>query len=391
MRFVSTFEKHQRERDKSLDSYLKERRLSLGQSIADRHKVYLDTKYWLLLRNHLLGRSRDPAIAKLADLLIDGVTSAKLICPISADVFMEILKQTDPETLNCSVGLIDTLSEGVSVLSPEERGRMELLQFVLRHVAEEESCHGPKVFVWTKLAYVLGFTTPGDTPFSPEEELTIQKAFLDQMWEISLTDIVETMGIAAIREMPRMPDISSDLNAAKFAHDDEAKSFQDVFLAEIAGILDRLKAEFREMFAYLYRKRTGRAPQDEELAASDAPRQFANLIYHGFRLNRFSTELPSLRITATLHAAIRWERSRKYEANDMPDIGHATAALPYFDTFLTERSLRHLLTRKDLGLDRLYDCMVVSDARVSTEAIRGATSQRTLHGTWNPLTLLPNL
>jgi hypothetical protein len=375
MRFVNTIEEHRREHAKSLDSYLKERRLSLGQGIVDRHKVYLDTKYWLLLRNHQLGRSRDPEIAKLADLLIDGVTSAKLICPISADVFMEILKQTDTETLNCSIGLIDTLSEGVSVLSPEERGRMELLQFVLRHVAGEESCHGPKVFVWTKLAYVLGFTNPGDTPFSPEEELTIQKAFLDQMWDISLTDMVETMGIAAIREMPRMPDISSDLNAGKFANDDDAKSFQDVFLAEIAGILDTFIVEFREMFTYLYRKRTGGAPQNEELAVSDAPRQFANLIYHGFRLNRFSTEMPSLRIPATLHAAIRWERSRKYEANDMHDIGHASAALPYFDTFLTEHSLRHLLTRKDLGLDRLYDCMVVSDPRVATETIRGATSQ----------------
>ena len=84
--------------------------------------------------------------------------------------------------------------------------------------------------------------------------------------------------------------------------------------------------------------------------------------------------MPSLRIPATLHAAIRWERNRKYEANDMHDIGHASTALPYFDTFLTEHSLRHLLTRKDLGLDRLYDCMVVSDPRVATETIRGAIS-----------------
>lgn len=374
MRFVNTFKEHQREHAKSLDSYLKDRRLSLGQGIADRHKVYLDTKYWLLLRDHLLGRSRDSEIGKLAELLIDGVTSAKLICPISADVFMEILKQTDPKTLNCSIGLIDRLSEGVSVLSPEEQRRMELLQFVLRHVAGEESCHEPDLFAWTKLAYVIGFTTPSDTPFSPEEELTIQKAFLDQMWELSLTDMFETMGIAAIREMPRMPDISSDLNTGKFANDDEAKSFHDMFLAEIAGILDTLIVELREMFTYLYRKGTDGAPQNEELAASDVPRQFANLIYHGFRLNRFSTEMPSLRIPATLHAAIRWERNRKYEANDMHDIGHASTALPYFDTFLTEHSLRHLLTRKDLGLDRLYDCMVVSDPRVATETIRGAIS-----------------
>ena len=114
---------------------------------------------------------------------------------------------------------------------------------------------------------------------------------------------------------------------------------------------------------------------DEEVAASDASRQLANLIYHGFRLNRFTTELASLRIPATLHTAVRMETSRKYKATDMHDFGHATAALPYFDTFLTEHSLRHLLTRQDLGLDRLYDCTVVSDPRAATETIRVATSQ----------------
>jgi len=374
MRFVDTFEKHRREHDKSLDSYIKERRLSLGQTISNKHKVYLDTNYWLLLRNLRLGRSCDPMIAKLAELLNDGVTSAKLICPISSDVFLEIVKQTDPETLNCTVGLIDTLSQGITVLSPEERRRIELLHWLRRHGAGEESCHEPTVFVWTKLAYVLGLTTPTHMPFSPGEELTIQKAFFDQMWEISLSDMIKTIGIAAIHEM-RMPDISSKLNAGKFAHADEVKSFQDVFLAEIAGILDTLKPEFREILAYLYGKLTGRTVPEEELAASDASRQFANLIYHGFRLNRFSTELPSLRIPATLHAAVRTDRSRRYKATDMHDFGHATAALPYFDTFLTDdRSLRHLLTRKDLRLDRLYDCKVVSTHREVTKTIRVATS-----------------
>ena len=358
-----------------LDAYLTERRVALGQNITDRHKVYLDTKYWLLLRDYLLGRSRDLAITELADLLVRGVKSSKLICPISADIFMEILKQTDPETLKCSVGLIDRLSEGVSVLSPEERLRMELLHFVRRYVDGEGRCHEPDVFVWTKLAYILGFSTPTDTPFPPEEELAIQKAFLDQMWERSLTDMVETMGIAAICEMPRIADISGKLNMGKFAHADEAKSFQGMFLAEIAGILDMLKPEFREMFAYLYRERTGRVPADEELAAIDVARLFTKLIYNAFRLNGISTELPSLRIRATLHAAVRWDRSRKYEANDMHDIGHAMAALPYFDTFLTERSLRHLLTREDLGLDVLYGCTVVSDPRMAIETIRGAISQ----------------
>jgi hypothetical protein len=374
MRFVNTFGQHRNEPGKSLDAYLKERRLALGKSIAGRHKVYLDTKYWLLLRNLKLGRSEDPVIARLSSLLEDGVQSGQLICPISADIFLEILKQTDPVTLKCSVELIDTLSEGVSVLAPEERAQMELLHFVQKSLFGEASCQSPEVFVWTKLAYVLGFTAPHDSPFSLEEELVKQKAFLDQMWEVSLADMIDTMGIKTIREMPRIPDISENLNAGKLAHASENDSFEAVFLSEVAGILDTLKPDFGKMFAYLYESLGGGATK-KEISASDGPHQFANLIYHGFRLKRFSTELPSVRIPATLQAAIRWEPNRKYNPTDMPDIGHAEVALPYFDTFLTEHSLRHLLTRTDLGLDRLYRCTVISDPNRAVEEVEKVISR----------------
>ena len=374
MRFVDTFGKHRNEPGKSLDAYLKERRLALGKSIADRHKIYLDTKYWLLLTDRKLGRFEDPVIARLSVLLEDGAQSGKLICPMSADIFLEILKQTDPVTLKCSVELIDTLSEGVSVLAPEERGQMELLHFAQKTLFSEASCHSPEVFGWTKLAYVLGFTSPHDTRFSPEEELVIQKGFLDQMWETSLADMIDTIGVNAIREMPRMPDISEHLNVGKLAHKSENDSFEAVFLSEVAGILDTLKPDFGEMFSYLEEGLGGGAAK-KEILASDGPQQFANLIYHGFRLRRFSTELPSIRIPATLQAAIRWEPNRKYKPTDMHDIRHAEVALPYFDTFLTERSLRHLLTRTDLGLDRLYRCTVISDPNRAVEKVEKIVSR----------------
>jgi hypothetical protein len=241
--------------------------LGLGEAIADRHKVYLDTKYWLLLREDKFSRSHDPVIAKLSELLDEGVRSKRLICPISTDMFVEIFKQTDPVTLGCSVELVDTLSEGVSVLASKERARMELLHFVRQNIFGEQSCHSPHIFVWTKLPYVLGFTTPCNTPFSPEEELTIQKAFLDQMWGISLADMLDTMGIDAVREMPRMPDISNKLNAGKFVHADQNSSFEQMFLSELAGVLDSLESEFREMFSYLYEHVTGMTPAMEDAPA----------------------------------------------------------------------------------------------------------------------------
>ena len=375
MRFIDTFEKHRRESDKSLETYIKECRLKLGEAVVQRHKIYLDTKYWIMLRDYRLGRMVNAAIPKLSSILEDGIISNKLICPISADIFLEITKQSDPTTLKCSVELIDTLSEGISILAPEERAKMELLYFIRTNSSSESSCHSQDIFVWTKLAYVLGTMVLYSTPFTPEEELVIQKSFFDQMWSISLNDMIETMGINTVREIPKIPDISDKLNAGKFEHLSENSSFEGVFLSEVAGILDTYMDEFSEMFVYLYKKMTGTAPAEGEVSLSDGPQKFANLIYHGFRLKRFSTEFPSIRIPAMIHAAIRWDRNRKYKPTDFHDFRHAETALPYFDAFLTENSLCHLLMRHDLGLDRLYNCMVISDPEIAVEKVNELVSQ----------------
>ena len=375
MHFIDTFEKHRKESDKSLEAYIKECRLKLGEAIAQRHKIYLDTKYWIMLRDHKLGRMVNAAIPKLSSILKDAVTSNKLICPISADIFLEIAKQSDPTTLKCSVELIDELSQGISILAPEERAKMEMLYFIRTNSSSEGSCHSQDIFIWTKLAYVLGTMLPYNTSFTPEEELVIQKSFFDQMWSISLNGMIETMGINTVREIPTLPDISDKLNTGKFEHLSENSSFEGVFLSEVAGILDTYIEEFSEMFVYLYKKMNGKSPSESEVSLSDGPQKFANLIYHGFRLKRFSTEFPSIKIPATIHAAIRWERDRKYKPTDFHDFRHAETALPYFDVFLTENSLCHLLMRNDLGLDRLYNCMVISDPEIAFEKIDDLISQ----------------
>jgi hypothetical protein len=67
------------------------------------------------------------------------------------------------------------------------------------------------------------------------------------------------------------------------------------------------------------------------------------------------------------------DSTRKYKITDVHDIGHATAALPYCDIFLTEHSLRHLLTRQDLGLDRQFKCIVISDTKVAIDRLKIVT------------------
>ena len=81
--------------------------------------------------------------------------------------------------------------------------------------------------------------------------------------------------------------------------------------------------------------------------------------------------LPSFEIRAGVHAAIRSDYNRKYKKGDVDDVNHATVALPYFDYFLTEKSLAHLITTKPLRYDQLFGCTVLSSADALTEALTG--------------------
>jgi hypothetical protein len=96
---------------------------------------------------------------------------------------------------------------------------------------------------------------------------------------------------------------------------------------------------------------------DYENAKKGAPKIGAAIVanFEGGRLDR---ELPTLVVRSGLCAAIRWDRSRRYEENDFHDHSHAAAALPYFDIFATERSLAHLVTNQ-LKFDQLYGGKVV--------------------------------
>src|SRR4030042_3403405 len=238
MKIVDTFEKHRSDPDKTLEAYTKDVRLALGVEIKNCKKIYLDAKYWLLLRDVLLDRAKNKHLSELLSLLRSGVQAEKAICPISEAIFREVLKQSDPLTLKETVKLIDDLSKGVSILSEEERIRFEILYFILKNTKGEDSVYSPDVSVWTKLSYVLGAIDPTSTPFLPEEELVIQKAFFDQMWSTSLSEMVEIMGMEAILNMPQLNDLSALLNDGKAGHAHENKSFKQIFLSEFAGVLD---------------------------------------------------------------------------------------------------------------------------------------------------------
>jgi len=361
MELVNTLEFHKNNLGESVEEYAKRKRVELAHEIRLSKKIYLDTKYWILLRDARIRRNVDDNILRLLRLLETLVESGLAVCPISAETFSEIFKQSDIKTLRATVQIIDDLSRGITILNLFERLDLEVFHFVCTKTKKAESVYSLDELVWTKIAYVMGFVTPSLKTLSPDINCAMQKAFIDQMWTISLTDMLGQIYTRATRWKPIFLDFSQELNEGKFSHIEEHNSFKQMFLAELAGILDFYKPSFKSLMEYIYESETGRKITAEEISSDDAGQKVANFIYHAFRLNKITSELPSFRVSAGIHAAVRWDKERKYKPNDLYDFHHATDAIPYYDYFLTEHSLRHLVSSKNLNFDTLFHCKTISD------------------------------
>lgn len=87
--------------------------------IADRHsdkrKIYLDIKYWILLRDG--AESNDPIIRQTKEKVQQLHSSGKCIFPISDIIYYETMKQGDDAKRSASISLLDQYSEGLAMVT----------------------------------------------------------------------------------------------------------------------------------------------------------------------------------------------------------------------------------------------------------------------------------
>lgn len=376
MQKVNTVAQHLQTPEELVESYVRSKRLALAHEIRSAKKVYLDTKFWLLLREVRIGQPANEEVVRLLQVLENLVARGLAICPISADTFYEIFKQTDPKTLKVSTQLIDDLSRGVAMLALDERILLETYHFIQEKRRGSDSVHTLDELVWTKIAYVLGFVTTASELLEPSFHRAVQKAVVDQMWVATLTNILDQIGAKPAWWPPESSRITQQLNEGKSSHFDDYSSFKQLFMIELAGILDIYKPIFQDLLVHISRGDFGQPLESPKPSNDNLGQGLANLIYHGFRRNRITTELPSLRVIAGLHAAFRWNRERKYKPNDLYDIPHAVAAIPYCDYFLTENSLRNLVSDGNLKFETLFRCRTFSDAGSATLALMQLSTEQ---------------
>jgi len=365
-----TIDTHRQHPDISLERYVRSKSLSTADKVLARKAIYLDTRYWILLREVVLGRSTDTVLPKTLSQLRSLVAAGTVICPINADILSELLKQNDQMTRLAMARLIDDLSLGAALQSEDERIGTELMHCVRRTQHGQEALEPLERLVWTSPSYVLGYVFPTTDLFSDEENLACQKAFTDYLWDFPLADAVSMLPPLPAEMTVRWNAIADKLNYEIKQHDLQAQPFVKLHVDEFKGALDGYLTTLTNIFGYLYEKQTGVAPPKEgRVHFEEAARGLIEILGEALRTGKLGKQVPSLAIKAGLHAGFRRNRGRQFSGNDLYDFGHATAALAYCDYFATDKRLRHLVVN-DLKFDERYDATVVSDPSEFLQLLR---------------------
>jgi len=353
---ASTIDLHRAQPDVSLEQHVRKKRIQFGTEVASKYRIYLDLRFWILLRDVGLGRNDNHDLFLLLSKLKALVNNGVAICPISESVFVELMKQSDPETRSATIELIDCLSLGVTLIVNPQRISQELCNAIYIQAGAGDDILPLNTLVWTKLSYIFGETHPQQTNFDASDELVIQKAFFDHMWNISLTEL---FGYLEGKDwhQPDWQQTADRLNAGNKKHANEIRSYKQTYRIEFEGGLSLFKKDMLQLFKEV-----------EEKGYKQFESNSQNLSEND-RFKKFSKSVRTLHIGACCHAAVRWDQKRQLTGNDLLDFHHAEAAIGYCNLFLTEKPLKTLVSQHHLGLMNDFSCAIESSASNAIEIL----------------------
>ena len=370
---MATIDEHRASPHIAIDRYENDCIVQLGRSLEDRTAIYLDTKFWILLRDALIGGRQDTSACELLDLLHHQVGLGRIFCPISESIFLELMKQSDERSRVRMAKLIDDLSLGVALIPYDRRIATEIAHFFHSFHGRGDALHPLSHLVFSKLAYVLGVTHPLPEQFDAATVLALQKAFLDRMWTMSLVEMVEIIGSNAFpAEELDNTEWANVINEGNAEHAHEIRSFEQAWDAELRGVVDFCGDIIMNVVGSMAENKGISAPTKGSPEYLRTKPKFQNVVYLGLKKRQeVRKQLRSFYIESCLHAAFRWDKKRLFKPNDMHDFHHACAALGYCSAFFTEHALQTVVSSSHLDLKKLFHCRVISDVAEALAYVRG--------------------
>lgn len=358
---MSNIDDHMRNPEAPIDSHIGARCQTLARALEARKAIYLDFRFWVIVREVSEGIRTDPDDRKLVHHLTRLVRAGRAFCPISVAIFSELMKVGSSGRREATIQAIEELSAGVTLMPEEDRVEAEVEDLILGSVIPE--IPRPPRRVWTRLAYVLGNIHVANTGFPPATERAIQKAFFDYLWEQPLAAVTAQLDPEEYDRRAEMTNLADRLNDGNRANSREMESFEAVLADEMGGIAELADPAICKVMTQAYHDATGETDVPDR-----APDQTRLDLLRACLRGEHGHRLPTLHIHGNLHALFRWEyRNKLLTANDMFDFEHAAAALAYCDAFFTEKELASSVTHRRVGLGKRHNCFVTNR---TSEAVR---------------------
>jgi hypothetical protein len=338
---------------------IKQNDLGVAAQIRKKVKVFLDTKYWVILRETHLGIRSDKASTELLKSLSQAVQNGIAICPITEDIFYEIAKRKDEESFRLTIQLIDELSSGICLKSYESRLVGEIQRLILTLNFPEKEWHNVEELVWTKISSILGMKIPIIPGVDEKSLLALQIDFFEFIWSVSLSEICQISGFKNLLDnIVQPPDMSTEANTDK-TNEFGNMSYNRRQVEEVRVILMREIDAIENVAAFLL----DRFPDKFRTHSDDIrlSEQLCIILIAIFYAEKQSTLLPTLDIESRISSEIFVDETRPHKANDYYDAMHACSALPYCDIFLTENDLKSILTKRNPSLAQKYNCRIISN------------------------------
>jgi hypothetical protein len=332
-----------------------QRRSELGTSVVQTPRLYLDLRFWNDLCDTALGQS--DSAGELLDLMQTLRADEAVVCPIEANVLVELLKQKDNAKQRMTASLVDDLSGGVAMVSPQERVFLECLRLVQAVPKGPPFPVAPIREMWTRPAHLAGHVTAPPVPQDVLDAAGVDVAMADERaWSMTFLEVIDEMRDL---DAPAWTESTAErLNASKTEARTLFPSYQRLYLEELQGYFEAVLEQLGDVLEYLF---YAAHPNEGPLSKAQHRKAGVSLaftLFQAMKLHGLERQLPSAHINATLFASWQWDGPRKYRPNDFWDFGHAAAALPYCDAFATERPLSSALLQANLT--ETYSCKVFS-------------------------------
>lgn len=360
---------HLRNPHVGIEQHIGERCQSLADDLANKRAIYLDLRFWIYVRDAGDGTTADPDLKKLAHYLKLQVKRGVIFCPISVTLFQELLKIGGANRREATVAIVEELSTGVTLMPEPDRVESEIEALIFSAYATEPNPLPSRV--WTRLVYIYGNYHPVDTGLPRDDELAIQKAFFDRMWNEPLSNVIAQIDPAKFNSIAENGAIAEKLNKGNQAHRDQMSSFENVLTDELYGAADCGEPILNNILNRLETFATGtvQTPLSE-------PNMVGRNLLHHVLLGDNAGKLPTLHVHGALHALLRWEyKDKQIEGNHVFDYQHAAAALAYGDAFFTEGELARHIRHKRMNLAEFHNCYVTNNTTEALAFVRSLTSK----------------